>query len=118
MNAYKKFGFEGYELDPVDGKAMFWQKKFKWWLCNEKIKETGRRRQKPIDLWRFKFSTDSMGHVCRVKASWDSKPTGPLRHNLESPLRQFSIWYQRTDSFNHKYSIPQCKEKGFIIIEQ
>jgi ribosomal protein S18 acetylase RimI-like enzyme len=29
MNAYKKFGFEGYELDPVDGKAMFWQKKFK-----------------------------------------------------------------------------------------
>lgn len=28
MNAYKKFGFEGYVLDPVDGKAMFWQKKF------------------------------------------------------------------------------------------
>ena len=29
MNAYRKFGFAGYELDPVDGKAMFWQKKLK-----------------------------------------------------------------------------------------
>jgi GNAT superfamily N-acetyltransferase len=28
MSAYRKFGFEGYALDPVDGKAMFWQKKF------------------------------------------------------------------------------------------
>ncbi len=26
QNAYKKFGFAGYELDPVMGKAMFWQK--------------------------------------------------------------------------------------------
>lgn len=25
-NSYKKFGFRGYELDPVLGKAMFWQK--------------------------------------------------------------------------------------------
>jgi ribosomal protein S18 acetylase RimI-like enzyme len=25
-NAYKKFGFEGYELDPKVGKALFWQK--------------------------------------------------------------------------------------------
>ena len=27
MNAYRKFGFEGYELDPAAGKAVFWQKK-------------------------------------------------------------------------------------------
>ena len=26
QNAYKKFGFAGYELDPGMGKAMFWQK--------------------------------------------------------------------------------------------
>jgi GNAT superfamily N-acetyltransferase len=26
QNAYKKFGFAGYELDPMMGKAMFWQK--------------------------------------------------------------------------------------------
>jgi len=26
-NAYKKFGFEGYELDPESGQAVFWQKK-------------------------------------------------------------------------------------------
>ena len=26
QNAYKKFGFAGYELDPQMGKAMFWQK--------------------------------------------------------------------------------------------
>lgn len=25
-NSYKKFGFEGYELDPKMGKALFWQK--------------------------------------------------------------------------------------------
>lgn len=25
-NAYKKFGFEAYELDPAMGKALFWQK--------------------------------------------------------------------------------------------
>lgn len=27
QNAYKKFGFSGYELDPQLGKAVFWQKK-------------------------------------------------------------------------------------------
>ncbi|WP_448213437.1 GNAT family N-acetyltransferase [Colwellia sp. MEBiC06753] len=27
MNAYKKFGFNGYELDPAMGKAEFWEKK-------------------------------------------------------------------------------------------
>jgi GNAT superfamily N-acetyltransferase len=27
MNAYKKFGFAGYELDPTTGQAVFWQKK-------------------------------------------------------------------------------------------
>jgi GNAT superfamily N-acetyltransferase len=27
QNAYKAFGFEGYELNPKMGKAMFWQKK-------------------------------------------------------------------------------------------
>ena len=26
QNAYRKLGFAGYELDPVMGKAMFWQK--------------------------------------------------------------------------------------------
>ena len=26
-NAYTKFGFEGYELDPTMGKAVFWQKR-------------------------------------------------------------------------------------------
>lgn len=26
QNAYKKFGFEGYELDPELGKALFWEK--------------------------------------------------------------------------------------------
>ena len=26
-NSYKKFGFEGYELDPTAGEAIFWQKK-------------------------------------------------------------------------------------------
>jgi len=26
QNAYTKFGFGGYELDPVMGKALFWQK--------------------------------------------------------------------------------------------
>ena len=26
QNSYKKFGFSGYELDPVMGKALFWQK--------------------------------------------------------------------------------------------
>ena len=26
-NSYKKFGFEGYELDPEAGQAIFWQKK-------------------------------------------------------------------------------------------
>ena len=26
QNAYRSFGFEGYELDPKIGKAMFWQK--------------------------------------------------------------------------------------------
>lgn len=26
-NAYQKFGFEGYELDPESGQAVFWQKK-------------------------------------------------------------------------------------------
>lgn len=26
-NAYQKFGFDGYELDPDAGKALFWQKK-------------------------------------------------------------------------------------------
>ena len=26
-NSYKKFGFEGYELDPESGQAIFWQKK-------------------------------------------------------------------------------------------
>ena len=26
-NAYRSFGFEGYELDPKMGKALFWQKK-------------------------------------------------------------------------------------------
>ncbi len=25
-NAYSKFGFEGYQLDPANGKAFFWQK--------------------------------------------------------------------------------------------
>lgn len=29
QNAYMKFGFAGYELDPVMGKAMFWQKVIK-----------------------------------------------------------------------------------------
>lgn len=28
QQAYKKFGFAGYELDPKMGKAMFWQKSF------------------------------------------------------------------------------------------
>jgi len=28
-NAYMKFGFEGYELDPKMGKALFWQKNIK-----------------------------------------------------------------------------------------
>ncbi len=28
-NAYAKFGFEGYELDPAMGKAMFWEKPLK-----------------------------------------------------------------------------------------
>ena len=27
MNAYRKFGFDGYELDPETGRALFWQKK-------------------------------------------------------------------------------------------
>lgn len=27
QNAYRSFGFEGYELNPIMGKAMFWQKK-------------------------------------------------------------------------------------------
>jgi len=27
-NSYMKFGFEGYELDPKMGKALFWQKAF------------------------------------------------------------------------------------------
>ena len=27
MNAYRKFGFEDYELDPDSGRALFWQKK-------------------------------------------------------------------------------------------
>ena len=27
MNAYQKFGFNGYELDPAMGKAEFWEKK-------------------------------------------------------------------------------------------
>jgi len=27
MNAYRKFGFSGYELDPTAGKAEFWEKK-------------------------------------------------------------------------------------------
>ena len=27
QNAYRSFGFKGYELDPKKGKAMFWQKK-------------------------------------------------------------------------------------------
>ncbi|NMP32539.1 GNAT family N-acetyltransferase [Thalassotalea sp. M1531] len=27
LNAYKKFGFSGYELDPEAGKAEFWEKK-------------------------------------------------------------------------------------------
>lgn len=27
QNAYRSFGFAGYELDPAMGKAMFWQKK-------------------------------------------------------------------------------------------
>ncbi|MFD2167018.1 GNAT family N-acetyltransferase [Thalassotalea euphylliae] len=27
INAYKKFGFDGYELDPAMGKAEFWEKK-------------------------------------------------------------------------------------------
>ena len=26
MRAYKKFGFNGYELDPAHGRAMFWEK--------------------------------------------------------------------------------------------
>jgi ribosomal protein S18 acetylase RimI-like enzyme len=26
QNSYLKYGFEGYELDPVHGKALFWQK--------------------------------------------------------------------------------------------
>ena len=26
QHSYKKFGFEGYELDPAMGKAVFWQK--------------------------------------------------------------------------------------------
>lgn len=26
MNAYQKFGFEGYELDPESGQALFWEK--------------------------------------------------------------------------------------------
>ncbi len=26
-NSYKKFGFDGYELDPTAGEAIFWQKK-------------------------------------------------------------------------------------------
>jgi hypothetical protein len=25
-NSYQKFGFDGYELDPKVGKALFWQK--------------------------------------------------------------------------------------------
>lgn len=29
INAYKKFGFSAYELDPRVGKAVFWQKKLK-----------------------------------------------------------------------------------------
>ncbi|REL29299.1 GNAT family N-acetyltransferase [Thalassotalea euphylliae] len=29
MNAYEKFGFTGYELDPAMGKAEFWEKKLK-----------------------------------------------------------------------------------------
>lgn len=29
INAYKKFGFNGYELDPNMGKAEFWEKKLK-----------------------------------------------------------------------------------------
>lgn len=29
MNAYQKFGFTGYELDPAMGKAEFWEKKLK-----------------------------------------------------------------------------------------
>lgn len=28
QNAYRSFGFEGYELNPKMGKALFWQKKF------------------------------------------------------------------------------------------
>ncbi|MCZ8014347.1 MAG: GNAT family N-acetyltransferase [Limnobacter sp.] len=28
QNAYRAFGFQGYELDPKMGKALFWQKKF------------------------------------------------------------------------------------------
>lgn len=28
QNAYRKFGFSGYELDPKMGKAMFWEKPF------------------------------------------------------------------------------------------
>lgn len=27
QNAYRKFGFAGYELDPEQGKALFWEKK-------------------------------------------------------------------------------------------
>ena len=27
QSAYRAFGFEGYELDPQMGKALFWQKK-------------------------------------------------------------------------------------------
>ena len=27
QNAYRKFGFSGYELDPEQGKALFWEKK-------------------------------------------------------------------------------------------
>jgi GNAT superfamily N-acetyltransferase len=27
MGAYRKFGFSGYELDPLHGQAMFWQKR-------------------------------------------------------------------------------------------
>ncbi|HHL31457.1 MAG TPA: GNAT family N-acetyltransferase, partial [Oceanospirillales bacterium] len=26
INSYKKFGFENYQLDPIMGKAEFWQK--------------------------------------------------------------------------------------------
>lgn len=29
INSYKKFGFEQYQLDPLLGKAEFWEKKFK-----------------------------------------------------------------------------------------